>query len=39
MNVETQFIDAITNSGLTPPVNVIDDGELHRFSSNGKATD
>ena len=39
MNTTTQFINAISQSGITPPLSVIADGELHRFSSNGKSTD
>lgn len=39
MNIEMQFINAISQSGITPPSHVIADGELHRFSSNGKSTD
>ena len=33
------FTDAITAAGLTPPPEIIDDGELHRFAPNGKQTD
>ena len=39
MNITTQFINAISQTGITPPLSVIADGELHRFSSNGKSTD
>lgn len=39
MNVEMQFINAISKSGITPPLNVIDDGIIHRYSSNGNSTD
>lgn len=39
MNVEMQFINAIQQSGITPPSQIVADGELHRFSSNGKSTD
>ena len=34
-----QFAQAIAAAGLTPPENVVADGALHRFASNGKATD
>lgn len=39
MNVEMQFINAIQQSGISAPNYVIADGEIHRFSSNGKPTD
>lgn len=34
--IEQQFQQAIAAAGLTPPDDVIGDGRLHRFSSNGK---
>ncbi len=34
-----QFAAAIGAAGLTPPDNIIADGELHRFASNGKRGD
>lgn len=34
-----QFINAIQRSGITPPHNIIADGQIHRFSSNGKPKD
>jgi len=34
-----QFHDAIAAAGLTPPGELIDDGKIHRFSSNGKPRD
>lgn len=34
-----QFRDAIAAVGLTPPNEIIDDGKIHRFSSNGKPRD
>ena len=34
-----QLYDEIVASGLTPPDNIIMDGELHRFSSNGNKKD
>jgi phage/plasmid primase-like uncharacterized protein len=34
-----QFRDAITNTGITPPDEIIGDGELHRFSSSGRRGD
>ena len=39
MNNTTQFITAISQSGLTPPDYIVDDGLIHRFSSNGKPGD
>ncbi len=39
MNISTQFINAINQAGIIPPLSVIDDGQIHRFSSNGKSTD
>ena len=34
-----QFRDAIKAAGLTPPDTIIDDGAIHRFSTNGKPRD
>ena len=34
-----QFRDAIRSAGLTPPDTMIDDGKIHRFSTNGKPRD
>lgn len=39
MTAEMQFINAISKSGITPPLSVIADGHIHRYSSNGKSTD
>jgi putative DNA primase/helicase len=39
MNNTTQFINAIAQTGITPPHNIIDDGLIHRFCSNGKPND
>lgn len=39
MNTLMQFTNAIQQSGITPPNSIIDDGQIHRFSSNGKAKD
>lgn len=39
MNHTEQFIQAINAAGITPPDSVLDDGKLHRFSSNGKPRD
>jgi putative DNA primase/helicase len=36
MNPIYQFQDAISQAGLTPPTDIIADGDIHRFSSNGK---
>ncbi|MCF8211594.1 MAG: DUF3987 domain-containing protein [Rhodoferax sp.] len=33
-----QFRLAIAAAGLTPPTEIIDDGVIHRFSTNGKPT-
>ena len=33
-----QFRLAIAAVGLTPPTEIIDDGAIHRFSTNGKPT-
>ncbi len=38
-DVVSQFADAISAAGLTPPETVEADGELHRFASNGKRSD
>ena len=32
---EQEFIDAIRSAGLEPPPNIIADGVIHRFRSNG----
>lgn len=39
MNHSEAFRDAIAAAGLTPPAEIIGDGKLHRFSSNGRASD
>jgi putative DNA primase/helicase len=36
MNNKNAFIQAIEAVGLTPPSEIIDDGKLHRFSSDGR---
>ena len=33
------FRSEISKAGLSSPENIIDDGRIHRFSSNGKTTD
>ena len=33
-NFKQQFRNAMIESGITPPADVIDDGEIHRFSTN-----
>lgn len=33
------FQDAIAAAGLTPPDAIVDDGAIHRFSTNGRARD
>lgn len=39
MSNSHQFIEAIKQHGITPPDFIIEDGFLHRFSSNGKPGD
>jgi putative DNA primase/helicase len=39
MSAAHEFIAAIQAAGLTPPENLIPDGKLHRFASNGKRGD
>ncbi len=34
-----QFKTSMLNAGLKPPTEIIDDGKIHRFSSNGKPQD
>jgi putative DNA primase/helicase len=36
MNISAQFINAISKAGITPPMDIIADGNIHRFSYNGK---
>jgi putative DNA primase/helicase len=36
MNATHQFQQAMTNAGLTPPDTIHGDGQLHRFSTDGK---
>jgi putative DNA primase/helicase len=38
-NVIDQFKQAIAAAGLTPPDEIIDDGVIHRFSTNGRSRD
>lgn len=38
-NAKDQFIQSIAASGITPPETLIADGNLHRYSSNGKHGD
>src|SRR5215471_11071721 len=38
-DVVDQFRDAILNSGLTPPTEIIADGKIHRFATNGRPYD
>ena len=37
-DVIDKFRLAIAAAGLTPPTEIIDDGAIHRFSTNGKPT-
>lgn len=39
MNAQQEFLDAIAASGLTPPDEIIGDGKIQRFSSNGNPRD
>jgi putative DNA primase/helicase len=39
MNASEQFRDAIAAAGLTPPAEIIGDGKVHRFSTNGRKSD
>ena len=39
LDIQEQFRDAIADAGITPPIRIIADGRLHRFSSNGKPND
>jgi putative DNA primase/helicase len=39
MDALRQFRDAMQRAGLAPPDEIIADGDLHRFSSNGKPSD
>ncbi|MCU0973196.1 MAG: DUF3987 domain-containing protein [Burkholderiales bacterium] len=39
MGLLSEFREAIRSAGLTPPDEIEADGELHRFSSNGKRGD
>ena len=39
MSTADEFRRAIEAAGLTPPNEIIDDGKIHRFSTNGKARD
>lgn len=39
MNYIDQFLRSIQAAGITPPDSVLEDGKLHRFSSNGKPRD
>jgi putative DNA primase/helicase len=39
MTPEIEFRAAISKSGLTPPDQIMADGKLHRFASNGKRSD
>ena len=38
-HIVPSFRDAIARAGLTPPEDIIADGRLHRFASNGRADD
>lgn len=36
MNPIPQFLNAISQTGIIPPPSIIEDGNIHRFSYNGK---
>lgn len=38
-DTQQAFLAAIAAAGLTPPYEIIADGEIHRFSTNGKVDD
>lgn len=38
-NNSNEFHQVISAAGLTPPNRIVDDGQIHRFSSNGKRGD
>ena len=39
MQTVEQFREAIAGAGLAPPEVIHDDGQLHRFATNGKRSD
>ena len=39
LNPSADFLDEIKAAGITPPDEIIADGQLHRFASNGKPRD
>ena len=38
-SIVDQFRAALEHAGIEPPAAILDDGELHRFPTNGKAAD
>src|SRR5690242_1223596 len=38
-NIITQFKNEMVSKGITPPEDILVDGKLHRFSTNGKHKD
>src|SRR5262245_14653099 len=38
-NCEAGFLNAIGNSGLSPPKSIVADGGIHRFASDGSPHD
>ena len=34
--IDDQFLDTIISTGLTPPLSIIPDGEIHRFYASGQ---
>ena len=38
-NFKQQFLTFMTETGVSPPPDVIDDGKIHRFSTNGNTDD
>ena len=39
LTTEQEFLAAIVAAGLTPPYEIIADGEIHRFSTSGRVDD
>ena len=37
MNTKFDFLGEIQGAGLLPPIDIIDDGEIHRFKSSAKS--
>lgn len=39
MDIIDEFLNAIVSAGFSPPGEIISDGKIHRFASNGNAKD